>query len=235
MTLVLMRENAETEHDSSLLFLTAPGFHPFFPHEEDIETITQIVFSDFLVDLFHFEPLAFIGKFLKDAAGCRLILPNAFANQVKELIAGLGKSQGLESFGQLLQLMNLLGAEGEKLALKDELQMPAGISQATLKINKVKHFVKENFRRSLRISEVAELIGLSESRFSCFFKQTAGVYFNDYVSLVRVEEATRLLRKTDDTVSGIAYSCGFNNPQNFGRVFKRLKGASPGKTRKESC
>jgi hypothetical protein len=149
----------EPRYAPALLFLTAPGFHSFFPHGEDIKTITQIVFSDFLVDLFHFQPLAFIGKFLRDAAGCRLILPNAFANQVKELIAGIGKSQGLESFSQLLQLMNLLSSEGEKLALKDELQVPAGISQAAMKINKVKHFVKENWcivmRRDLTVKKFA--------------------------------------------------------------------------------
>ena len=131
--------------------------------------------------------------------------------------------------------MNLLGAAGEELVLKDELQMPAGISQATLKINKVKHWVKENFQRSPRASEAAAIAGFSRPRFSRFFKQYTGMCFKDYLNFIRIEEATRLLHKTDDTVSGIAYSCGFNDPQYFNRVFRRLKGVTPGKTRKESC
>ena len=89
ITLVLQK------HEPGLLYPVAPGFHSFFTHEEDIEAITQLVFSDFLVDLFHFQPLAFIGKFLRDSAGCKLIIPNTLMNQVKELIAGTGKVTGL--------------------------------------------------------------------------------------------------------------------------------------------
>ena len=32
------------------------------------------------VDLFHFQPLAFIGKFLRDSPGCKLIIPNTLMN-----------------------------------------------------------------------------------------------------------------------------------------------------------
>jgi len=221
----------ETGRSPSLLFITHPGFRPQIPESGNAGTVIQIVLSDILVDLFHYQPLDFIGGFLRRSSGCRLLLPDVVMQLVEDSIAGLRKSLGYESFEKFIQLMNRLAVADNMIALREESPAPSGISQVADKINKVKNYVRENFRRPVKIKEAAEIAGFSEAHFSRFFKRYTGTNFSDYVNVIRVEEAMLLLLKTDDTVSGIAYSCGFNTPHYFNNVFKRYKGGTPGELR----
>jgi AraC-like DNA-binding protein len=43
-----------------------------------------------------------------------------------------------------------------------------------------------------------------------------------------VSQAELLLLKVEDTITEIAYSCGFSSPCYFNEVFKRYKGVTPG-------
>jgi len=118
----------------------------------------------------------------------------------------LQQGKGFEQTMQLLVLMHSIATMED--AAKSEGQAPAasGTSQASAKIYKVRNYVMENFRGRIERDAVAKLAGLSANGFSRFFKQHTGMNFTDYVNLVRLEEASRLLQTTDDTVSGIAYS-----------------------------
>jgi len=107
----------ETGRAPSLLFITCPGFRPQIPESGRAGTIIQIVFSDFLVDLFHYQPLAFIGGFLRRSSGCRLLLPDVLMQLVEDSIAGLRKSLGYESFEKLFQLMNRLAVADNMIDL----------------------------------------------------------------------------------------------------------------------
>ena len=229
LTLIVQKEE-ETGSNPSLLFLTSPGFRLTLPASENMETIVQLVFSDFLSDFFHHQPLAFIGGFLRRSSGCRLLLPGSLMQDVEDSFAGLRNNSGFESFEKFFQLMNRLATAGEAIVSREHPFMPSG-AQVADKINKVANYVREHFRRPLRIKEVADITGFSEAHFSRFFKRYTGSRFNDYVNVIRIEEATLLLLKTDDTISGIAYSCGFNTPHYFSAVFKRYKGKRPGELR----
>jgi len=232
LTLVAQKEE-ETGRNPSLLFLTSPGFRLSLPAVENMETIVQIVFSDFLSDFFHYQPLAFIGGFLRRSSGCRLILSDILMQDMENSIVGLRNSSGFESFEKMFHLMNRLATAEDAVVIKEDPFLPSG-AQVADKINKVKIYVREHFRRPLRIKEVADITGFSEAHFSRFFKRYTGTNFSDYVNVIRIEEATLLLLKTDDTISGIAYSCGFNTPHYFSAVFKRYKGKRPVELRVES-
>ena len=73
----------------------------------------------------------------------------------------------------------------------------------------------------------------SVSRRICrFFKKAAGEPFTAYVNKIRIEHATEQLLNDGDSVSGIGYACGFNTIDYFIRIFKKLKGCTPGEYRK---
>jgi AraC-like DNA-binding protein len=48
---------------------------------------------------------------------------------------------------------------------------------------------------------------------------------------VRLGHASRLLIDTTQSISEIAYDCGFNNISNFNRIFKKKKNCTPKKFR----
>ena len=217
--------------EKSLLLLTSPGFRVSIADEtRSIETVIQIVFSDFLLDFFHTQAFSFIGKFLQKLTGC-LLYSSAVWTQVKDSIVRLKTDSSFESTLQFLQIMKTLAMANDALLLNEKLSVPPGSSQAAIKMQKVKAYVMENYRNPISINEAAGIAGMSPRSFTRFFKQYASLTFVDYVNAIRVEQASRLLLKTDDTVWGVACSCGFSSPGYFSDVFRRYKGMTPGEFR----
>lgn len=73
----------------------------------------------------------------------------------------------------------------------------------------------------------AKKIGLSYSRFRALFKKQLGFAPHDYLLLCRMRHAARLLEKPGSQVKQVAYECGFNDPAQFSRLFKKKIGMSP--------
>jgi len=95
-------------------------------------------------------------------------------------------------------------------------------------IRKARAVVEERFRESdLRLSDAADVAGISVAHFSHVFHKETGVPFTSYVRSRRIEEAKRLLAETDKTITEICFVCGFNSLTHFNRVFRRGEGCSP--------
>jgi AraC-like DNA-binding protein len=83
-------------------------------------------------------------------------------------------------------------------------------------------------------AEHAEKLGMSESKFSRFFRKATGNTFTDFVNRVRISRACQLLMDTDQQITHICYEVGFNNVANFNRRFLQIKGIKPSEFRKQS-
>jgi AraC-like DNA-binding protein len=59
------------------------------------------------------------------------------------------------------------------------------------------------------------------------------VQFKQYLNIVRITEARRLLMDTDRQISEIAFAVGYNYPTTFNRIFKEVTGISPSDFRKK--
>jgi AraC-like DNA-binding protein len=84
------------------------------------------------------------------------------------------------------------------------------------------------------MADIATELGMSESRFSRFFKRSTGNSFTDFVNRVRINSACHLLMQTDHYVTDICYQVGFNNVANFNRRFLEIKGMTPTEFRRQS-
>jgi AraC-like DNA-binding protein len=84
------------------------------------------------------------------------------------------------------------------------------------------------------MADIAGELGMSESRFSRFFKRSTGNSFTDFVNRVRINSACHLLMQTDHYVTDICYQVGFNNVANFNRRFLEIKGMTPTEFRRQS-
>lgn len=76
--------------------------------------------------------------------------------------------------------------------------------------------------RKIYVSEIARELGLETRNFSAEFRRRHGMSFPDYLNVLRVEEARRLLAASNLPVTRIALETGFNNTAYFNRTFKRL-------------
>ena len=82
--------------------------------------------------------------------------------------------------------------------------------------------------------ELADLIHVSEGRFSHLFKESAGMAPLQYINKVRLEKAANLLKRGDYTVAEVANAVGFSDYNHFGRLFRRAFGCTPLEARKNS-
>src|SRR5438128_2577681 len=93
----------------------------------------------------------------------------------------------------------------------------------------VARYVLDCMRRedTPRASELALRFGVTASHLSRVFRARFGVALSDYIKVLQVRRAQRLLRTTGLNTNRIAYACGFGTRRTFFRAYRRMTGGSP--------
>lgn len=94
-------------------------------------------------------------------------------------------------------------------------------------IIKVKKYIESNYFRDLELEEIASNIGYSAEYLANLFKKTTGETIHNYIILIRINEARRLLIYTNQSIKEISYATGFKTIHHFSRVFKKVTGLPP--------
>jgi YesN/AraC family two-component response regulator len=95
-------------------------------------------------------------------------------------------------------------------------------------------FVDAHLAEDIRLTQVADEIGVSASYLSSEFKKETGISFVDYLSVKRIQMAKDYLSTTDWPVTDISFQIGYKNVTHFNYVFKKLVGKSPSQYRKHT-
>jgi AraC-like DNA-binding protein/mannose-6-phosphate isomerase-like protein (cupin superfamily) len=88
-------------------------------------------------------------------------------------------------------------------------------------------FIENNYNRQIALEEICANVNLSKYYFCRIFKETVGKSPIEYLNLVRVNRASKLLQQGKYNVSEAAELCGFNSINYFCKVFKKYKGVLP--------
>ncbi len=102
-------------------------------------------------------------------------------------------------------------------------------------INAIVSRLTENLSEALSAADLARELGMSESRFSRFFRRATGNTFTDFVNHVRINRACQLLMESDLFITNIGFEVGFNNIANFNRRFLDIKGMTPSDYRRQAA
>lgn len=95
------------------------------------------------------------------------------------------------------------------------------------KIGFIKEYLKKNYSKNIRLSQLSELTGLSTTSIARLFKQKSGMTLSSYLIDLKCQSAARSLVDTSDRIADICKACGFNNLSNFNRIFKSRMGKTP--------
>ncbi|MGG1515415.1 AraC family transcriptional regulator [Paenibacillus oryzisoli] len=90
-------------------------------------------------------------------------------------------------------------------------------------------FIQRNLQRAVRISELAEVAGMSEKYFIRYFKQALGVTPGQYMLQLRMNRARDLVYSHRYTMQQIASFVGYPDPYSFSKAFKKHYKVSPSK------
>ena len=101
------------------------------------------------------------------------------------------------------------------------------VTSDSRRVNKIEEYINKNYNKDIRLQTLADLICMTPTAFSRFFKLRTGRTVSDYIIDMRLGHASRLLVDSTMSIVEVCYECGFNNVSNFNRIFKRKKGCSP--------
>lgn len=100
------------------------------------------------------------------------------------------------------------------------------------RINRVIDHVRGNLDRPLNLKELARVACFSEFHFHRIFSAVSGETLNGFTNRLRLEKAARLLRYSDQSLTDIAFDCGFSSSATFSRAFRAGYETSPSQFRK---
>ena len=95
-----------------------------------------------------------------------------------------------------------------------------------------KDMLLANLTGATPLASIAEACGLSPSYFARAFRKSTGMPPHAWLNRARVERAMALLRQRSQSLSDIAFECGFVDQSHFTRVFVSTVGQTPGAWRR---
>lgn len=100
------------------------------------------------------------------------------------------------------------------------------------RISEIVQYINTHYSNSLSLAKIADIFYISPYYLSRVFKEVTGFNLVEYLNLVRVREAQKLLQNSNAKIIDIAQMVGFGSVAHFGRVFKQITSLSPSSYRK---
>lgn len=98
-------------------------------------------------------------------------------------------------------------------------------------IKNVKDYLDSNYAEKITLDGIASQFYINKFYLERSFKEQYDVPVITYLLNVRITEAKKRLRFSNDTVNTIAIQCGFTDINYFIRQFKKIEGIPPGEYR----
>lgn len=93
-------------------------------------------------------------------------------------------------------------------------------------------YIQLHFQEKIRISWLAEHIGISRSYLVKVVRESIGMSPQEYLMKVRMEYAAHCINHSDGSIRDVAELCGYDDSLAFSKAFKSYYGISPSECRR---
>jgi len=209
----------------TLFFLTPTDYHSM--EADDKFQIVNLTFAPYCIEYSDFSEL--------------LSLTQAVATTLKpeEMQKLLMLIDMIEQEGMSRQFLNQKYASHllacimiEILRIRRYKSMPE--EAYNLPMQKLIYYIHSHFRENITLNTAAEFVGLSPGYVSKLFVKNLGIGFCELLTQLRLKQAENLLVHSGESITDIAFFCGFHSPSHFLRSFEQSYGVSPRQFRKNS-
>lgn len=157
----------------------------------------------------------------------------SFKNKIETRIESMASLLPDERLLELISILGLMARTNDYKLLNANAINYEQHSNSYHRVKQITTFVADNYHRTIQLSEIASICGLTETSFSRFFKKITGKPFITFLNEYRIQKACSLLFDKQNNIAEIMYQCGFNEAAHFTRVFKKTIGYSPREYRKK--
>ncbi len=224
-------DSVEVIGDFDLVLVGHGIEHGWEQHEctnDKIREITiqfsQDLFGESLLEKTQLAPI----RRILDMSSSGLCFSSASIMKVYNRLDNLTKAE--KGFFRMLELWAILyelAESGDYRTLSSSSFASQRPTVDSRRVMKVQEYIDKHFREEIRLADLADLVGMTPTAFSRFFKLRTGRSISDYLIDYRLGHASRALVDSTMSIAEICYGCGFNNISNFNRIFKKKKGNSP--------
>jgi AraC-like DNA-binding protein len=96
------------------------------------------------------------------------------------------------------------------------------------KLSKAIEAMHADYNRAWSLEQLAQVAGMSRSRFALHFKQQVGIAPMDYLTQWRMQIACDLLKEQEQGIAAIAHAVGYESESAFSVAFTKVVGLRPG-------
>lgn len=148
----------------------------------------------------------------------------------------------VEAAGRLVELLKnpktpSLAAVGQLYVLLGELcrfstpgsRVPSAAEES---LRSVLDYIQEHYTQPLTVRDISQEFSYNETYFCRRFKRATGLTVMEYIRILRLELAEKLLKAETCEIRDVAWRCGFTDESYFSRAFKAHSGQTPREFRK---
>jgi AraC-like DNA-binding protein len=180
-----------------------------------------------LASLFDLPELKNVYSFFSNHYSGFRIPEHSFAD-ISGRIHSIKYSAGLDQLMQFFHLLKSLSALENTSPLSPDVQPKAFSDHEGMRISSIYNYIMQHYNHDLTLEEIAGAAYMTPQAFCRYFKKHTRVTFVTFLNEIRINEACKkLIDGAYDSVSSVAFDCGFNSITNFNRVFKSTTGKSP--------
>lgn len=198
------------------------------------------------IEELHFEKLEVTIRLLFESFREKLYAPEAVKTAINQCVLGvvrvLGSMDGDQSRLSSLEPMTEwhdrnLSLQGlKRLFTAFAIESADYIAQLRKEqhkggIQKIRAYIEAHYHENISLKGIAGKFYMNPVYLGQLFKKAYGMYFNDFLLQLRVNEAKRLLRQTDLRIYEVAERVGFGNPDYFVTQFEKLERMTPSEYR----
>lgn len=198
--------------------------------EGKIENITIVIENNFLAQckMMFPELSAVIGEILANENA--VSFQGEILERLRTLMIAMIEQDSIERLSSFVKLLELVSHCNEMQVVG----RPETENKKEKKLQEIRLFVLKNYQRNITLDEIAKFAGMQKTSFCVFFKKMTGQSFFTFLTGFRIDSSCEMLLKTRLSIAEISVHSGFSDVPYYNRVFKKLKGSSPGNYRMQA-
>ncbi|MET3112517.1 AraC-like DNA-binding protein/mannose-6-phosphate isomerase-like protein (cupin superfamily) [Pedobacter sp. CG_S7] len=172
-------------------------------------------------------------RLLFEKAGRGLEIHGKTNKIVSKMMQELLPAKGALRIIILLQILNTIADSLDCMPITHVNYIPINNRTESDRMNKIYDYIMKNFRHKINLKVIAELINMTPTSFSRYFKSRVNKSFSDFLKELRIDYARKFLNENKISINSVSYDSGYTTLSNFNKQFKEVTGKTPLQYRNE--